>query len=92
LLTALRQADYILNESPDYALLSWLEKEAGENTTIVQNLCGWEAHDLTAMPNLDAYGKFGFAAADPLTCLPTPRMSAANAKNIEIIRKIYNKI
>lgn len=68
----MKEADYILNECPDFSLLEWLKKESGPNTCIVQNLCGWADHDLSSFTKEVSkdIGLFGFAAADPNTCLP----------------------
>ncbi|MCL2752363.1 MAG: hypothetical protein FWE62_06390 [Firmicutes bacterium] len=87
----LKEADYILNESPDVTLLEWLGAEVGENTTIVQNYCGWIGHDIDKMSGFDKsrYGKFGFAAADPDTCLPTERMSPENFRNIVLLKELF---
>ena len=68
----LKEVDYVLNEGPDVKLLDWLKRETGEHTQIVQNLCGWPDHDLSVMDRMDLskVGLFGFAAADPKSCLP----------------------
>lgn len=89
----LKEADYVLNECPDFSLLSWIASQAGEDTMVVQNLCGWAGHRLDELQSIDLnrYGLFGFAAADAETCLPEERTSAVNYKNIEIIREFYNK-
>lgn len=90
----LKEADYVLNECPDFSLLSWIASQAGENTMVVQNLCGWEGHRLDELASIDIhqYGLFGFAAADAETCLPEESTSAVNYKNIQIIRDFYSKI
>lgn len=90
----LKEADYILNESPDIKLLKWLDRETGKNTTVVQNYCGWVAHNIKKMSGFDRkkYGMFGFAAADPFTCLPTERMSEANYKNIMPLKEMYKNM
>ena len=68
----LKEVDYLLNVGPDVRMLNWLKRESGAHTQIVQNLCGWPDHDLSIMDqlDLDKVGLFGFAAADPLSCLP----------------------
>lgn len=90
----MKQADYILNECPDFSLLEWMQSQAGENTLIVQNLCGWSGHNLDKLYSIDRekYGFFGFAAADPDTNLPTEKISPQNYKNIEIVRKFYSEM
>ena len=93
----LREADWILNESPDVNLLSWLHDQIGPNTTIVQNLCGWKEHDASAWRTIDTakYGLYGFAQADPETTLPSPGYTpacVANQKNIAILREAYHAI
>ena len=79
----MKEADYILNESPKLELLEWLKAESGEKTVIVQNLCGWTEHSMEDMKNFDFkdLGFFGFAAADPETCLPFTNIDFA-LKNI----------
>lgn len=90
----LKEADYILNESPNFSLLDWIISQKGEQTVIVQNLCGWEEHDNKNLNEIldKGLGWFGFAAADPKTCLPSKEMSQTNDKNIEIMRKFYAKL
>lgn len=68
----MKDVDFLLNEGPDFDLLEWIKKESGEKTAVVQNLCGWASHDLTFLDKIKegGYGMFGFAAADPNTCLP----------------------
>ena len=101
----MKEADYILNESPDTALLPWLQREAGPHTCIVQNICGWPDHDLARLPpelEQPQIGLFGFAAADPETCLPYQPDNIrsaiaksvecnllANVRNIPMVRRIY---
>lgn len=100
----MKEADYLLNEGPNFALLDWIDRASGQNTQIVQNLCGWVGHDLSLLDTIDRerFGLFGFAAANPLTGLPyqeEDRMGEAwpaelakvNAKNIGIIREIFRK-
>ena len=90
----LKEADYILNESPDFALLDWILSQKGRETTVVQNLCGWPGHDNRKLDTIldKGLGWFGFAAADPETCLPSARISEINARNIEIMRKFYAEL
>lgn len=87
----LREVDYILNESPDFSLLDWILSQKGTHTTVVQNLCGWTEHDNKDLDTIldKGLGWFGFAAADPETCLPSKRISQINEKNIQIIRQLY---
>lgn len=100
----LKEVDYLLNEGPDFELLHWLRRESGPHTEIVQNLCGWAEHDLGAADEIDTalYGLFGFAAANPSTCLPyqagddigpdwKPGLAETNAKNIEIMRNMFHR-
>lgn len=68
----MKEVDFLLNEGPNFDLLNWIRREAGEHTQVIQNLCGWATHDLTLIDKIDKtkFGFFGFAAADPRTCLP----------------------
>lgn len=72
-----------------------MKRESGAHTQIVQNLCGWPDHDLSIMDqlDLDKVGLFGFAAADPLSCLPFVSVEEA-LKNVtpeELEQKPYLK-
>lgn len=100
----LQEVDFLLNECPDFALLAWLTRESGAHTQIVQNLCGWANHDLTTADSIDTaiYGLFGFAAANPSTCLPykatdamgpnwAPGLGKTNADNIAVMRRMFSK-
>lgn len=93
----LREADWVLNESPEVEFLDWLRRQIGPHTRIIQNLCGWKDHDASIWKKIDfpKVGLFGFAQADP----KTTRLSAdytpacvANKKNIAIIREAYHTL
>lgn len=77
----LKEADYLLNEGPDFGLLEWMRSQCGEHTQIVQNLCGWPDHDLSCMDEYDMsdVGLFGFAMADPASCFPFVSVEEAMA-------------
>ena len=68
----LREVDWILNESPDLSLLTWLEKQIGPNTKILQCLTGWDSHraDLWEQVDRARFGFYGFSAVHPETTLP----------------------
>ncbi len=88
----LAEADWVLNEAPDLALVPWLSAQTGPHTLLIQNLCGWPTHDAALWPQVDPsrYGFYGFARADPLTTLPDGE--PANSRNIEIIRAAYRRL
>ena len=90
----MKEADYLLNEGPDMSLLDWIGSQAGPNTTIVQNICGWPTHDSEMWKSIDThkYGLFGFAPADVDTCLPSIRVSEKSFRNIEIVKEAYKSI
>lgn len=100
----MKEADYLLNEGPDFELLDWIDRESGAHTQVVQNLCGWADHDLGLAGDIDRsrFGLFGFAAANPDTCFPfraTDSISDAwpntdlakiNANNIDIMKRMFS--
>lgn len=90
----MKEADYMLNESPNFTLLDWILSQKGEQSVVVQNLCGWKEHDNKQLDTIldKGLGWFGFAAADPETCLPSKRMSEINEKNIGVMRKFYGDL
>src|SRR6185295_16855554 len=79
----LKEVDWVLNESPDIRWLAWLQKQVGEKTLVVQNLCGWPEHDAVAWKKINTrkFGLYGFAQADVNTTYPLDSFK----KNIEII-------
>ena len=83
----LKEVDWVLNESPDIRWLDWLQKQVGEKTLVVQNLCGWPEHDAGAWKKINTrkFGLYGFAQADVNTTYPLDSFK----KNIEIIREAY---
>lgn len=68
----LKEADWILNESPQMDLLEWLQKQIGPHTQLIQNFCGWVDHSAENWKTLDIsrFGLYGFSAVNPATCLP----------------------
>ena len=54
----LKEVDWVLNESPDIGWLYWLQKQVGQQTLVVQNLCGWPEHDANAWKRINTR-KFG---------------------------------
>ncbi|MCC6579183.1 MAG: hypothetical protein IT440_01990 [Phycisphaeraceae bacterium] len=88
----LREAGWLMNESPKVELLQWMTEQSGPQTKIIQNLCGWATHDANMWRNIDTqrYGLYGFAQAHPLTCMPADQH--ANLRNIEIVREAYHAI
>ena len=89
----LKEADWILNETPDLKWLSWMRQQVGPNTLIVQNLCGWEGHDASVWRQVDtkSYGLYGFAKADEKTTLPSAKNSP-NASNVRILREAFHSL
>lgn len=94
----LKDIDYTLNESNDLTIIPEIKNYA-DNIKIIQNVCGWKDHDISAM-NLSDYdidGIFGFAQADEDTCLPpvadesSGDVIKANYKNILLTREIFLK-
>lgn len=81
----LKEADYMLNEGPDFGLIEWLRGQCGAHTQIVQDICGWPDHDLSCLDQFDFtdIGLFGFAAADPKSCLPFVSVEEAMANVTE---------
>jgi hypothetical protein len=60
----LREADWVMNESPDPALYAAGRQMAGARTRLIQNLVGWEKHDakhFLADPRHQALDLYGFA-------------------------------
>ena len=93
----LREVDWVLNEDPKIELLDWLEAQIGPQTKIIQNLCGWKDHNASIWKELDVekFGLYGFAQAEPQTTLPSfdyTSACAANWKNIDIIRGAYHDL
>jgi len=88
-----REVDWLMNEQPDPTCLEAVRKEAGEQTTILQCLCGWgdqnDPRRVVGNPKYDDVGFYGFAAADPATTLP-PQGTTGNARNIEILRDVFH--
>ena len=89
----MNEADYILNECPNFDFLDWIQSQAGKNTMVVQNLCGWADHNLEKVNSIDTdkYGLFGFAQADYDTCLPEEKTSKVNFDNIQTIKKMFSR-
>lgn len=92
--TLLREADWLLNEGPNYQLNAWLKREIGPHARVIQNLCGWADHDAGGWKDLVAQGTdlYGFAAADPAMTLPREDDGSSNARNLAVIRKAYATI
>jgi hypothetical protein len=93
----LKEADWILNESPEVEFLDWLHRQIGPHTRIIQNLCGWKNHDASIWKKVDfpTVGLYGFCQADPKTTLASAdymSMCAANQKNIAIVREAYHAL
>ena len=92
----LREVDWVLNEHSNAQILEWLQQQIGPHTTIIQNMCGLVDNDAAAWQDIDrsAYGLYGYAQADPATTLPSVTgadTSAANQRNIAIIRQMYSR-
>ena len=89
----LKEVDWILNEAPDLEHLAWLREQTGQETLIIQNLCGWKDHDATVWKNIDPdeYGFYGFAKADTITTMPSSEIPQ-NIKNIGILRDAYHSL
>lgn len=88
----LRDADLVLNESPDPSILDWLVANSGDHTLVVQNICGWQNHDAAIWRSIDRskFGLYGFAAADPGTTLAAdPAYRPANARNIAVVQEAF---
>lgn len=68
----LREADWILNESPNLGLLAWLSVNKGLDAKILQNICGWKGQDSNMWKEVDfkKYGLYGYAGVNLLTTLP----------------------
>lgn len=92
----LQDADWVLNECPDPALLAWLDHHTGDHTVVIQNICGWQSHDAGIWRGIDPrrHGLYGFACADPETTLleRQPRFHPANMRNLEIVRQAYHTL
>lgn len=77
----LKEVDWVLNESPDFGILGWLQNQCGPQTKIIQNICGWSDHTPDSWKEVDQsrFGLYGFAAANPDTTLPwtKPEVEAA---------------
>jgi hypothetical protein len=90
----MKEVDYVLNESPDTSLLEWMRATVGKQTLVVQDICGWANHNAEMWKEIDPakYGFFGFAAADPETCMPTEKINPVSFRNLEIVREAYRKL
>lgn len=90
----LQEVDYVLNEGPDTDMLEWINQNVGPQTMVIQNLCGWADHkaDIWKNIDLDQYGLFGFAAADPTTKLPSVSHNKTDYENLEMIKTAYHEI
>jgi hypothetical protein len=85
----LKEVDWVLNEAPDIGWLDWLQQQVGEETLVMQNLCGWPDHDASVWEKINTrkFGLYGFAQADVNTTYPLESFK----KNIEIIRQAYRR-
>jgi hypothetical protein len=96
----LRETDWLVNEHYDPAYLESVRKQVGAHTKLLQCMCGWEEDDPRQVvddPRLADVGFYGFAAGYPQTTLPpkegevkTDAAIVANARNIEILRKVFH--
>ena len=96
----LRETDWLINEHYDPAYLESARKQVGAHTKLLQCMCGWEEDDPRKVvddPRLADVGFYGFAAGYPRTTLPpkegevkTDAAIVANARNIEILRKVFH--
>jgi uncharacterized lipoprotein YddW (UPF0748 family) len=96
----LREVDWLVNEHPDPASLEAVRRETGPHTRLWQCLCGWGDQNspqrIASDPKYVDLCFMGFAAADPATTLPYTVNSsnphyAANARNIEVLRKVFHQ-
>jgi hypothetical protein len=95
----LKEADWLMNESPKPEYLVAAKKMKGPKTKLIQCICGWgDSHDTNKFvtdPKFADVGLYGYNAADPATTLPATKSAdpvlEANARNVEIIRQAYNK-
>lgn len=90
----LREADWILNESQDLSLLSWLQTQCGHATRIIQCLVGWDSHDAdAAMQSLtDNQDLYGFCKVAPDTGLPSPEVSQVDCQNVNALAAYYRRL
>jgi len=95
----LKEVDWLMNEHPDPAKLEAVRGVVGPRTRLIQCVCGWgSGHDaakLTSDPKYADVGWYGFARPDQKTTLPVESetadgMLAGNAKNIALLRKLFN--
>jgi alpha-L-fucosidase len=89
----LREVDWLMNEHPDPEKLEAARGLAGENTRLIQCICGWggqhDAAKILADPKFAGVGFYGFAKPDPATTLP-PEDDSGNARNIAAMREAFN--
>jgi len=88
------QIDWLMNEHPDPERLKTVKGIIGENTQIIQCVCGWgNEHDAEAIFNNPLYadiGIYGFAKPDPYATLPV-NDGGGNYRNVEVIREAFRR-
>ena len=94
-----KEVDWLMNEHPDLKRLAIAREAIGPHTKIIQCLCGWgEQHDATEVINDPRYkdvGFYGFAMPDETSFPPSLTTAKGskfmgNAKNIMMLRKVFN--
>jgi len=98
-LTMIREADWLMNEHPDPAVLDYVKSVIGPRTRLIQCLSGWGAqHDAAKIlddPYYRDIGFYGFARPDTTTTLPPEKSDdpalAGNARNIAIMRRAFTR-
>ncbi|MDD5707264.1 MAG: hypothetical protein PHR35_15175 [Kiritimatiellae bacterium] len=87
---ALREMDWVLNESHRLEQLDWLERQAGPRTRIIQNMGGGGATTDAEWSAFDGerFGLYAFVQADPVTTFPDD--TEVNRNNIARIRARYS--
>jgi hypothetical protein len=70
---ALRESDWILNESPDHDYMAWIRAQMRPDARLVQCAAGWTTHradqQFATLSRL-VDGWYGFASVHPTTCRP----------------------
>jgi hypothetical protein len=93
-----READWLMNEAPQTAMIEQARRLSGPGTRIVQCLCGWELPDephhdagdiirtLGQDPGIDLYG---FAQPQTDTTLPDMEGDNPDARNLRAFRDAF---
>lgn len=89
--TVILEADWLMNENPDMSTLHTPRAAKGEESILIQCVCGWgEDHNASSAftDRGDDVGFYGFARPDEITTLPD-MTDPGNASNIRAMRSHF---